>query len=46
MSGSAQRPDSLSGSVSLYDFDEMRARADEIARDDLCQLRLRTLPPR
>jgi NAD(P)-dependent dehydrogenase (short-subunit alcohol dehydrogenase family) len=30
----------------LYDFDEMRARADEIARDDLYQLRLRTLPPR
>ena len=30
----------------LYDFDEMRARAEEIARDDLYQLRLRTLPPR
>ena len=30
----------------LYDFDEMRARAEEITRDDLYQLRLRTLPPR
>jgi NAD(P)-dependent dehydrogenase (short-subunit alcohol dehydrogenase family) len=30
----------------LYDFDEMRARTEEIARDDLYQLRLRTLPPR
>ena len=30
----------------LYDFDDMRARADEIARDDLYQLRLRTLPSR
>ena len=30
----------------LYDFDEMRARAEEIARGDLYQLRLRTLPPR
>jgi hypothetical protein len=28
----------------LYDFDDMRARADEIERDDLYQLRLRTLP--
>jgi hypothetical protein len=30
----------------LYDFDEMRAQADQVARDDLYQLRLRTLPPR
>ena len=30
----------------LYDFDDMCARADEIARDDLYQLRLRTLPSR
>jgi NAD(P)-dependent dehydrogenase (short-subunit alcohol dehydrogenase family) len=30
----------------LYDCDDMRARADEIARDDLYQLRLRTLPSR
>jgi 3-oxoacyl-[acyl-carrier protein] reductase len=29
----------------LYDLDEMCARADEIMRDDLYQLRLRTLPP-
>ena len=28
----------------LYDLDEMSARADEIMRDDLYQLRLRTLP--
>ena len=28
----------------LYDFDDMLARAVEIARDDLYQLRLRTLP--
>ena len=30
----------------LYDLDHMRARADEIALEDLYQLRLRTLPPR
>jgi len=30
----------------LYDFDDMRLRADEVTRDDLYQLRLRTLPPR
>lgn len=30
----------------LYDFDEMRAQADEVVRDDLYQLRLRALPPR
>jgi len=29
-----------------YDFDNMRARADEIVQDDLYQLRLRTLPPK
>ena len=28
----------------LYDLDEMRDRADKIVRDDLFQLRLRTLP--
>src|SRR5262249_53816398 len=30
----------------LYDLDEMCARADEVVRDDLYQLRLRTLPPK
>ena len=30
----------------LYDFDDMRARADQIAQDDLYQLRLRTLSPK
>lgn len=29
----------------LHDFDEVRARADEIVRDNLYQLRLRALPP-
>ena len=38
--------DSLAGRFIhvLYDLDEMCARADEIMRDDLYQLRLRTLP--
>lgn len=30
----------------MHDLDEMRARADEIARDELYQLRLHTLPAR
>jgi len=30
----------------LYDFDDMRARANNVTRDDLYQLRLRTLPPK
>lgn len=30
----------------FYDLDDMCARADEIVRDDLYQLRLRTLPPK
>ncbi len=40
--------DALAGRFihALYDFDEMQTRADEIARDDLYQLRLRTLPPK
>ena len=29
----------------LYDFEDMLSRADDIVRDDLYQLRLRTLPP-
>lgn len=39
--------DSLAGRYihALYDLDEMRARSDKIAQDDLYQLRLRTLSP-
>jgi NAD(P)-dependent dehydrogenase (short-subunit alcohol dehydrogenase family) len=38
--------DSLAGRFIhvLYDFDDMRARADRIVQEDLYQLRLRTLP--
>src|SRR5262249_22100274 len=40
--------DALAGRFihALYDFDAMLAQADEVVRDDLYQLRLRTLPPR
>jgi NAD(P)-dependent dehydrogenase (short-subunit alcohol dehydrogenase family) len=40
--------DALAGRFihALYDFDAMRGRSDEVVRDDLYQLRLRTLPPK
>jgi hypothetical protein len=46
MSASGADRESLSGAVAVVTGDDMRARADQIAEDDLYQLRLCTLRPK